>query len=135
METMKAGCYLIDIKNKCVALVFRDKQNDFSFPKGHLEKGETLKECAIRETAEETKRVAIVLDEFEPYLERYITPNGEKYVCYMYIAVDGGVSNNTSEDTHKTYWIPIDKVEEKLTYSSLKEAWRCNREKIEKIVN
>ena len=28
MKTMKAGCYLIDIKNKCVALVFRDKQND-----------------------------------------------------------------------------------------------------------
>ena len=60
---------------------------------------------------------------------------GEKCVCYMYIAVDGGVSNNTSEDSHKIYWIPIDEVEEKLTYSSLKEAWRCNREKIEKIVN
>ena len=53
----------------------------------------------------------------------------------MYIAVEGGVSNNTSEDSHKIYWIPIDEVEEKLTYSSLKEAWRCNREKIEKIVN
>ena len=42
MKTMNAGCYIIDIKNKCVALVFRDKQNDFSFPKGHLGKGETL---------------------------------------------------------------------------------------------
>lgn len=44
----------------------------------------------------------------------YTTPKGENCVCYMYIAVDTGESDNTSEDTHTTYWISFDKVEETL---------------------
>lgn len=44
----KAGCILINLDNSKIALVLRD--GDYSFPKGHLENGETIKECAIRET-------------------------------------------------------------------------------------
>ena len=55
MITEKAGCFLIRKETKEIALIYRTKQNDYSFPKGHVEKGETLKEAAIRETAEETK--------------------------------------------------------------------------------
>ena len=48
MKVEKAGCILIDIKNKKIGLIYRKKQNDYSFPKGHREDGETLAECAIR---------------------------------------------------------------------------------------
>ena len=130
METQKAGCYLFDEKTKKVALVYREKQNDYSFPKGHLEEGESLLECAIRETEEETKRVAIVIDEENPIIERYTTPKGEKCVCYMYLAKDGGVSDNSSEDTHPVHWIDFDKVEETLTYKNLKDSWKIIKEKI-----
>lgn len=135
METMKAGCFLIDIDKKCVALVYRTKQNDYSFPKGHVEKGETLEECAIRETAEETKRIAEIVKNFEPYIERYTTPSGENCVCYMYIAIDKGVSDNTSEDTHDTYWIPFEKVEERLSYQNLKDTWNKVKDKIITLFN
>ena len=53
--TKKAGCIVLDVNNKTIALVYREKQNDYSFSKGHREGNETLIECAIRETAEETK--------------------------------------------------------------------------------
>lgn len=69
METVKAGCFLLNKQNKSIALVYRAKQNDYSFPKGHLEKAETVEQCAIRETAEETKRKAEIVSEFEPLLK------------------------------------------------------------------
>lgn len=130
METFKAGCFLVDTTNKKVALVYRAKQKDYSFPKGHLEKGETFEQCAIRETEEETKRLAKIVKEYEPYIEKYTTPSGEQCVCYMYIAIDNGKSNNNCKDTHKTYWIPFDNVEQKLSYPSLKNTWNCVKDRV-----
>ena len=49
-EVIKAGCILIDKNNQKLALVYREDNDDYSFPKGHLEKEESIIECAIRET-------------------------------------------------------------------------------------
>ena len=46
MATEKAGCFLIKKETREIALIYRQKQEDYSFPKGHIEKGETLKETA-----------------------------------------------------------------------------------------
>ena len=35
-KVLKAGCVLLDIKNKKVALVYREKFNDFSFNLDYL---------------------------------------------------------------------------------------------------
>ena len=135
MATRKAGCFLVDCKNKRIALVHREKQNDYSFPKGHAESGEDIIEAAIRETAEETKRIALVLEEFEPHIEEYVTPLGEECICYMFIAIDQGKSDNDSTDTHDVVWTPFDSVEETLTYPSLKQSWIDVKETIFKIIN
>lgn len=135
METLKAGCFLINKKTKEIAIVYRERLKDYSFPKGHLEKGETLRECAIRETEEETKRTPIILDEYAPTENRYITPRGEHCVCYMYIALDGGVSYNKSEDCHEVVWTPFNKVEDILTHPNVKAVWRNIRDEIQKILN
>lgn len=37
-----------------VLLVHRPRYDDWSFPKGKLERGESLRTCAVREVAEET---------------------------------------------------------------------------------
>ena len=134
MKTIKAGCFLVDKENKTIALIHRQKQNDYSFPKGHVEMGEDIKSAAIRETAEETKRNAVIVDEFLPYVEKYISSRGEDCECYMFIAIDNGQSDNKSEDTHELCWTKFDKVEEKLSYESLKTTWKAVKENIKTIL-
>lgn len=119
----KAGCILLNYQNKTVALVHREKQNDYSFPKGHLEDGESLVECAIRETAEETKFDCEILEEEPSYIETYITPSGEDVEMYYFISKYIGLSDNDSDDTHTTFWVPYEDVYETLSYASLKKVW------------
>ena len=42
----------------------------------------------------------------------------------MFFAIDKGISNNQCEDTHDIIWTPFDKVEEVLSYDSLKNTWK-----------
>lgn len=135
MITEKAGCFLIKKETKEIALIYRKKQNDFSFPKGHVEEGETLKETAIRETVEETRRIAKIIDKYEPFVEKYTTKRGEKCVCYMFFAVDNGESGNKYEDTHDIIWTPFANVEKILSYESLKNTWKMVENTVMEIIN
>ncbi len=42
MKVLKAGCILYNKETQKIALICRD--GEFSFPKGHLEKGETIED-------------------------------------------------------------------------------------------
>jgi len=134
METQKAGCFLIKKDTEEIAIIYREKQKDYSFPKGHVEKGEGYRECAIRETAEETKRKAVIVEKYPPYVYRYTTAMGEHCVCYMFIAIDDGKSDNTSEDTHDLVWVKVNDVLDLLSYDTLKKSWRAMLPKILEIL-
>ncbi len=131
--TLKAGIILI--KDNQIALIYRDKQKDYSFPKGHLEKNETIIECAIRETEEEIKRKVKLISEKEIYIEHYVTPSNEKCECHYFLGLDDGVSDNTSTDTHELIWTNYDKVESVLSYPSLKKVWNEIRNEVKKYLN
>lgn len=121
-EVIKAGCILIDRNNKQVALVYRKDNDDYSFPKGHLEKNESIVECAIRETEEETKRIPIVDSKFDTFKTEYNNKEG-KVTVYYFIAYDGGKSDNKSNETHPLIWLNYDDVYDRLTYETDKELW------------
>ena len=134
MKVEKAGCILINIKNKKIGLIYRNKHNDYSFPKGHKEDGETLIECAIRETAEETKRDCELYSNEPVAKEHYFDSKNDEVDMYYFIAIDKGKSLNNSEDTHDLIWTEFDKVEETLTYNSLKTIWNEIKDKVYNIL-
>ena len=131
MATQKAGVILLNPVNHKVGLIYRKEQNDYSFPKGHLEPGETLQQCAIRETAEETKRDCRLLSNKEIAIVRH-TSNGELCEVYMYLAEDTGHSDNKSPEVHDLEWVNWDSVEKRLSYPNLKDLWNNVKDSLKK---
>ena len=120
----------IIIKDNKIYMVHSLVYDYYKFPGGGIEKQESNIDALIRETAEETKREALVLEEEPTYIEDYITPGGEDVRLYYFIAKDNGPSNNTSEDTHPTYWVPYDEVSDMLSYPSLIKVWDNVKDKV-----
>lgn len=125
MVVKKAGTILLNLKTKQVGLVYRDDENDCSFPKGHLESGETLQECAVRETEEETMQANHLLIDEEVYILKYVTPSGENVENYMYISIsDGPTSKDISlKDQEILKWFDPNDIDNVLSYDNLKEMW------------
>lgn len=116
----KAGTILINKDTKCVGLVKRKKHNDISFPKGHLEDNESLRECAVRETIEETGRNCKLIFEEPIYIDTYKNKEGIVEV-YYYLAEDlGKINNNIDEEL---IWINVYEVLNILEYDSLKDIY------------
>ena len=130
----KAGCILINMKEKKIALVLR--KGEYSFPQGHLEEMETIRDCARRETIEETGHEVEIIGE-EISIIRYKSSGGEYVENHFFVGIDTGltdkkIAKNCKEETE---WFEINKVEEKLSYQNLKDTWKEIKHKIEKIIN
>lgn len=96
------------------ALVHRPKYDDWSFPKGKLDAGETMPFAAVREIAEETGQQA----RLGPLLGdvRYSVPEGGKLVRYWAAEARGGEFTPGSE-TDELHWLHTAEAAERLTYA------------------
>ena len=136
MATKKAGTILLNLKTKQIGLIYREEDNGYSFPKGHLEKGETTEECAIRETEEETLRANHLLINKEIGIIKYTTPTGENVENYMYIAIDDGPTSKNIPlcDRENFEWVKYEDVDNKLKFDNLKDFWNTIKEAIYSIL-
>ena len=136
MNLKKSGCILLNKEFKQVALVYRVKHNDYSFPKGHLEANETLIECALRETEEETGRMCHLLNDEVLGINSYKNASEGRIDTYMYLAVDDGPSSKIfkEEDKEELVWVDIDEVPKRLTYQNLQDFWVSIKDKIKEIL-
>ncbi len=125
MSIKKAGTILINLEDKKVGLIYRKKHEDYSFPKGHLEKGETLLECAVRETEEETLRKNHLLNGNVVAIDRYSSGEENDVETYYYLAIDDGETSKDIplKDREEILWKNVNEVYNLLTYNNLKEIW------------
>ena len=130
MTTQKAGTILVNLRNKKIALIYRRDKLGYEFPKGHLEKGETLEECAIRETEEETERKSHIIEKLG--VVNYITGKGENVELHLYLAIVDGKSHEVIEENlkEKLYWFSVDEVDSKLNYEDTKRFWENTKQKV-----
>ena len=137
MITQKAGTILLNLQTKQIGLVYRTALDDYSFPKGHLEIGETLEECAIRETEEETLRKNHLYSTEPISIERYTTPRGEEVENHLYIAIDDGPTEKeiALKDRENLTWFNLEDVENALSYEDLKALWNSKKSEIEKVLS
>lgn len=95
----------------------------WSFPKGHLEEGESAREAAVRELTEETGlRPEEFLADFRERIHYSYRREGErveKAVVYFLASVDGLTDPVSLSDEHLDYeWVPFEEALDKLTYDN-----------------
>lgn len=102
-----------------VLLIHRPRYDDWSFPKGKADKGETYERCALREVREETGLKCKLEGELAG--TTYFARNGKpKIVRYWAMRATGGTFKPNSE-VDRVAWLAIPDALARLTYEHDRE--------------
>jgi 8-oxo-dGTP diphosphatase len=100
------------VRDGSVLLVHRPRHDDWSFPKGKLEPGETWEQAALREVEEETALVCSLGEEVGR--THYVVEEQAKEVRYFRMTSDGEArAKNEIDDVR---WLSFDEARRLLTY-------------------
>lgn len=121
MIVLAAGALLWRRENGVlkVLVIHRERYDDWSWPKGKLDKGETISEAAIREIREETGlSVALGVKLFE--LEYKIENNNRKIVHYWAAHVTDKILAQQNfvpdEEVAALEWLTVPEAKKRLSY-------------------
>ena len=104
--------------NTEILLIRHVKSGYWSFPKGHVEKGETEVETAVREIKEETGLDVFVDTGFRETVTFSSRPGVQKTVVYFGAQAKSGEIIPQLEEISDFRWIPIDQANALLTYDN-----------------
>ena len=116
-EILSAGAVVFG-PGRSVLLVHRPRYDDWSFPKGKLERGEHATAAAVREVEEETGlrvRLGVPLGS-----QRYPVKDGMKTATYWVARPVGGRDVSRYEANREidgVAWVPLEEAAERLSYS------------------
>lgn len=116
----------------------------WDFPKGHIEKGETSEQAAVREVEEETGVKAEIIEKVDKSEYFYYDPTspriaglrgarGErvfKTVTFFLMKYAGVGIATTAEEVSEIVWLTAGEVEEKLSFAGSKEVWKKAKGKL-----
>ncbi|OGH20287.1 MAG: hypothetical protein A3D74_01920 [Candidatus Levybacteria bacterium RIFCSPHIGHO2_02_FULL_37_13] len=132
-EFSAGGVVLKKTDGKVEILVCQHSQHHgWVFPKGLIDpstssgRAETKEEAALREVKEETGINGKIIKSLSP-IEYWYKLNNEKIkktVYYFLMEYDSGDTKVHDFEMENVEWLPMDKVEERLTYKSDKEVWK-----------
>ena len=106
------------MKGQLWLLMILDRYGHWTWPKGVLEAGETLRQAAVREVEEETGLRVDAIEELTPVTYWY-TRHGtciHKTVHYYLMRVRGGHLVPQLEEIRDVQWVGIGEVGKKTSY-------------------
>jgi 8-oxo-dGTP diphosphatase len=104
---VEAAGGLILSKDGRVALVHRPRYDDWSLPKGKLEKGESFEEAALREVEEECNLRCRLHEELPS--DEYKVRKGKKIVRWWRMSVVEDLGFKADEEVDELRWLmPVD---------------------------
>lgn len=118
-----------------VLVTQHSKHKGWDFPKGHREIYESEEQAAVREVEEEAGVRAEVVER-AGQTQYFYYEEGEKVlktVVYYLMRYVGEGEATTAFEVSGKVWLPVDEVEEKLTFKDTKEMWRKVKEKVERL--
>ena len=133
-------------EKSCGALVVRREEDRYyvlmirhkaggnrSFPKGHMEAGESEYATALREVMEETSsRIAIVSD-FRSTVTYRPSPGVMKEVVYFLAFTTSAEIKPREGEIAEVEWVPLEEAEAALTYENDKTVFRAAMERMQKM--
>lgn len=123
----KAGAIILSKENpECIALLYRSRENDWSFPKGHVEEGESIQETTKREIAEETGLSVRCIGDELPLME-YHHPNGDHISIHMFLMQsESDLTLRTEYKNDKIAWMQYEEVAHMLSYENAQQYYQKN---------
>ena len=109
-----------------VLLAQHSQHHGWVFPKGLIDKGENKETTAIREVKEEGGVTAKIIKELPPteYFYQFQGDKIKKKVTYFLMEYVSGDIADHDWEMEAAEWLPLDKVEERLSYKSDKEVFQ-----------
>lgn len=122
-EIVAAGGVVVN-DNGEVLLVHRPHYNDWSFPKGKLDAGESIEAAALREVREEAGLACEIVRKLSEIRYSVTTRKGEvkpKVVHYFLMRVTGGKLATDGSETDEAMWCSVEEAAKRLSYAGDRE--------------
>ncbi len=133
-------------EKSCGALVVRREENNYfilmirhkaggnrSFPKGHMEEGESEYATALREVKEETSSHIAIMSDFRETVTYSPSPGVMKEVVYFLAFTTSPVIHPRAGEIAEVQWVPLEEAEEQLTHENDKLVFRAARKKLQNL--
>lgn len=116
---VEKSCGCIILSDEKVLLV-RQTKGHWSFPKGHMENGETEIQTAIREVKEETN-IDVIPNGNKRYVEEYMMENGNKKQVVYFVAkkISDDIKAQESEISD-IKWLNFKSAYETISFDNMK---------------
>ena len=128
-KEISCGCVIFDkATHSKVLIVYEKNRNFWGFPKGHIEKGETEVQTALREVKEEVGIDVKVLDEKYRYAINYIIEDKQidkTSIFYIAEPIDDNIKiTNQEAEIEDSKWVTVEEAYKLLTFENSKEVLR-----------